>query len=301
MVERVRMEFVSGGTACAGYLYRPRGEGRAPGPCVVMAHGFGGTQEGALAATAADFAAAGIAAFTFDYRNFGESGGQPRQVITVAGQLEDWRAAVAFVRGLEEVDADKVALWGSSLGGGHVIAVAADDPRLGAAIAQIPFTFGFPRKVEGRTSAEARRLLGAAIADWRRGRRGEEPLYIAAVGPPGELAVMATPDAVQTVAMMENTTWRNEVAPRILLDMAFRYRPGRRARDIRCPFLVTLAEHDRELPTARTRRVAEMAPRGELRRYPCTHFEFYHPQVRPVVVADQVSFLRTHLIGFPKG
>lgn len=296
MAKRFRMTFMSGGTECVGYLYRAD-DGPAQRPCLVMAWGFGGTQEGTLAAMATEFGEFGIPAFTFDYRSFGESGGEPRQVISIAGQLEDWRCAIAFVRGLAEVDPDKVALLGSSLGGGHVIVVAADDPKLAAVVAQIPFTFGFPRKVEGRTGAETRRLLGAAIRDWWRGRTGKPPLYIPTMGQQGELAVVASAEAVLTAQMMDNVTWRNEIAPRVLLDMAFWYRPGKRAKDIACPFLLTLAEYDEIGSATTTRRVAELAPRGELRRYPCNHLEFYHPHIRRVVVADQASFLRTQLFG----
>ena len=71
-------------------------------------------------------------------RGFGESGGEPRQVVDLPSQHEDLRAAVAWVRGRDDVDADRVALWGNSLGGAHVISVAADDPRIVAVVAQIP-------------------------------------------------------------------------------------------------------------------------------------------------------------------
>lgn len=47
-----------------------------------------------------------------------------------------------------------------------------------------------------------------------------------------------------------------------------------------------------------TRRAAAIAPKGELRRYPC---EFYHPNIRRIVAADQISFLQTHLFGLKTG
>jgi hypothetical protein len=42
------------------------------------------------------FAAARLAVLLFDYRHFGESGGQPRQLIDIRQQLEDYRAAIRF-------------------------------------------------------------------------------------------------------------------------------------------------------------------------------------------------------------
>ena len=63
------------------------------------AHGFSGTREDGLAPFAERFAAAGLAALVFDYRGFGDSGGEPRQWLDVRRQRQDWAAAIAFVRG----------------------------------------------------------------------------------------------------------------------------------------------------------------------------------------------------------
>lgn len=296
VIERSRKVFSSGGAECIGYLYRSDEVDKRL-PCIVMGQGFSGTQEGSIAVTAADFAEAGLPAFTFDYRNFGESGGEPRQVIRIDDQQEDWRSAIAFVRSLPEVDPEKVALWGSSLGGGHVIAVAAGDPKLAAAVSQVPFTFGFPRKVEGRTFSQRWRLLRTALRDWLDGRLGRPPAYIPAVGPLGSHAIMATGEAERHVRAITNSTWRNEVAPGVLIDMAFWYRPGKRAGSVQCPLLFSLAERDKEAPIEMALRAARLAPFGEVRRYPCTHFDFYDPYVRPTIVRDQASFLRTRLFG----
>jgi uncharacterized protein len=135
---REEIRFRSGGEECAGWFYRP-GDADGNVPCVVLAHGFGALKEGRLDAYAERFAVAGYAALVFDYRNFGESGGEPRQLIDIGAQHEDWRAAVSDARGREGVDADRIALWGTSFSGGHVIATGARDSRVAAVIAQSPF------------------------------------------------------------------------------------------------------------------------------------------------------------------
>ncbi len=94
---------------------------------MVLAHGFGALKEGGPIRTAERFAAEGFAGLAFDYRYFGESGGEPRQLLDVKRQLEDWRAAIAFARTLDGVDGERIGLWGSSYSGGHVMALAADD------------------------------------------------------------------------------------------------------------------------------------------------------------------------------
>jgi dienelactone hydrolase len=78
----------------------------------------------------------------FDYRNFGDSEGQPRQLLDIGMQLADWDAAVDYARTLEDIDHNRIGLWGTSFGGGHVIATAARLPGIAAAVVQCPFTDG---------------------------------------------------------------------------------------------------------------------------------------------------------------
>ena len=293
--ERTTVTLDSGGVKLVAYFYRPaHSTGKVP--CVVMGHGFSGTQD-RLVASAERFAGAGLAVLTFDYRNFSESGGQPRQLVSIEGQLEDWRAAIRFARGHEGVDTERIALWGSSLGGGHVVCVAAEDPRIAAVVAQVPFN-GFPRRVEGRSTLDTLKLLWAMGTDAARGILGRPPHYIPMVGAPGEVAVTATPQAREYIATLSgesrDTLWRNEVAPRALLAM-MRYRPGDEAHRLGMPVLVCVAERDLETPEERAQQIAERAPLGELRCYPISHFDFYRDPVRQRILADQIDFLRTHL------
>src|ERR671917_1181169 len=198
-VVRTRVRFDSGGVELVGYLHHSA-EVSEKLSLVVMGHGFSGTQD-RLFYNAGRFAESGFSALTFDYRSFGESGGEPRQGVGVEDQLEDWRAAIRFARGLECVDSERVALWGSSLGGGHAVVVAAEDPRIAAVVAQIPFN-GFPRRVEGRSTLDTLRLFWAMTVDAARGRLGLSPRYVAMVGMLGEMAVTATPEAQEHIAAL---------------------------------------------------------------------------------------------------
>ncbi|TQM26467.1 alpha/beta hydrolase [Nocardia bhagyanarayanae] len=281
--------FDSSGTECAGMLYIETDTvGR---PCVVLCPGFSGTQDTpSIVAAAQTFAAAGMAALTFDYRRFGVSAGQPRQVVDIENQLADIRAAIRFAREHPLVDPDRIVLWGTSLGGGHVVTVAAGDERIAAVLTQVPFN-GFPRRAEGRSTRATLALLRVMVADWLRGVFGLAPRYIPAVGHPGELAVMTGPQAQATIDAMHSETWRNSVAPRALLQM-MRYKPGDHAPQLRMPLLVCIGERDRETVAENTVELAERAPRGELRTYPFSHFEIYRADNREKVLADQIDFLR---------
>lgn len=299
VTRREKVAFPSDTVSCAGYLFHPEpqaGTGKRL-PVVILAHGFSGTMD-RLVPHAERFAAGGIAALVFDYRGFGESGGEPRQVVDLPGQHEDLRAAIAWVRRREDLDPDRVALWGNSLGGAHVVSVAADDPRVAAVVAQIPFN-GFPRRVEGRSTGAGLRLVGAMVWDSVRGRLHLEPFYIPMVAKPGELAVTATQEAdrhIQTLTGGDAATlWKNQVAPRGLLQM-LRYRPALDAARLQAPLLVCAAEQDREAPVDTARALAQAAPRGLLRVYPGTHFAFYtDPAIRDRALTDQLASLHQHL------
>ena len=148
--------FTSGNDRCSAWHFRARGDafsGEGGRPCVVMAPSFGGTRDNSLTEYAEGFAAAGIDAVLFDYRGFGASGGSPRQLVSVRRQREDYHAALAAVRLLPGVDPARIVLWGSSYAGGHVVAVAAQDGRVGATISLTPAMDGLSVIVQlGRVS-----------------------------------------------------------------------------------------------------------------------------------------------------
>lgn len=88
MTPREDVRFASGDDLISAWLYRPPGDG--PAPLLVMAHGLGAVRGMRLDAYAERFSAAGYACLVFDYRNFGDSEGRPRQVLDVGMQLADW-------------------------------------------------------------------------------------------------------------------------------------------------------------------------------------------------------------------
>jgi uncharacterized protein len=63
-----------------------------------------------LDAYAERFSAAGSACLVFDYRNFGDGEGQPRQLLDIGMQLADWAAAVAYARALGGIDHNRIGL-----------------------------------------------------------------------------------------------------------------------------------------------------------------------------------------------
>jgi dienelactone hydrolase len=61
-----------------------------------------------------------------------------REVVDPIDQTTDLANAVSWVYGEPQCDRDHIGLWGSSYSGGHVIYVAARDPRVKATVSQVP-------------------------------------------------------------------------------------------------------------------------------------------------------------------
>jgi len=266
-----------------------------------MAHGFSAVREQRLDDYAERFAAAGLAVLAFDYRHFGASSGEPRQLLDIRRQLADWRAAVGFARGLDGIDAGRIALWGSSFSGGHVVHVAAGDERVAAVVSQAPFTDGLSA-IRAGGAAAALRVTAAAIRDGIGALAGRAPFYIPAVGPPGSTAIMTAPEAEPGFRAIDppQSTWENRVAARVGLYVAA-YRPYSKLSKLRCPVLVLVAEEDCTTPPAPAVRAAQRSPNAELTRYPTGHFAIYVEPHFERTVADQAEFLVRNLIGRPAG
>jgi dienelactone hydrolase len=247
----------------AAWLYHPEGATGA----VVLGHGLSAVRDQRLPAYAERFAAAGLAALVFDYRHFGASGGEPRQLLDINRQLEDWRSAFAYARGLEGIT--KVGLFGSSFGGGHVLSLATEEPAVAAVVAQCPMTDGLKASLMTPKLTMAK-LTKVALQDQLGSYLGRRPKLIPAVGRPGELAL------------------------RVGLKIGL-YRPGQHAALIACPLLVCVCDHDSLVDVEASDKVAHDAPQGEVAHYPIGHFDIYTGDWFERAVSRQAEFLARHL------
>jgi pimeloyl-ACP methyl ester carboxylesterase len=285
-MNRHELTFASGTDSCAAWHYPAAGDA-AINPIVVMAHGLSGTRRDRLGAFAERFAAAGAAALVFDHRGFGDSTGE-RDLFRPRRQLEDWRAAIACARSLPAADADRVVTFGSSMGGGNALAAAHADPRVAAAISQVPFLDLWSQAHRGSPRVSIQMLRAAVL-----GR------HLPAVGQPEEAAFINAPGAEKgwrrVVATGEDSRWRDRVSARWLLGRPFR--PGRLAAKLHCPWLVCVGEADRVAKPGPAIAAARRAPQGELRTYPDVgHFDIYDGPAHEAVVADELAFLQRHVL-----
>jgi hypothetical protein len=303
---RRNVRFLSGRDHCHAWLYLPtaRPDAGSP-PVVVMDHGLGAVKTLRLDAFAERFQAAGYACLVFDYRHFGESTGEPRELLSIRRQRADWRAAVAYARTLAEVDGDRVIVWGTSFGGGHAIATAAAEPDVVAAIAQCPFTDGLASAMQIAPAPMAR-LAIAAVKDQVGRALGRPPVRVKVAARPGEVGLMSAEDVVGGVlglleaSGIREEDYRNDVPARVAFEIPLSS-PGRKAPQVRCPILFCVCDDDTVAPANATLRHAAGAPRGEVRRYAAGHFDIYTGVEFERVVADQLAFLDRHIPGGKDG
>lgn len=283
-IARTDVTFTSGGERCAAWWYEPATE--PDGRAIVMANGFSLTRHDGLPGYAERFAAAGFAVLLFDHRNLGDSGGRLRQRFRASEQQEDWRNAIAYAAGRDEVEPGGIVLWGYSFAGGHALEVAAGRDDLAAVAVVSPLADGLRRALATPPRLSAW-LLPRALADLA-GRHNLVPV----TAPPGEHGAMTLPgEAAGFAASVEpGSPWRNEISPGVFVTVGT-FRPVRRARRIAAPLWAALCERDVSVDAAAIERVAATAPRGELHRYPYDHFEPLRGEAIDRIAADQLEFL----------
>jgi len=294
---RKEVSFKANGTPVSAWLYLPE-DLSAPVPCIIMGHGFGGTKDMGLERYALRYLEAGFAVLLFDYRHFGESAGEPRHLIWIPYQLEDWSAAIEYARGLKEINPAKIALWGTSFSGGHVIVTAAHDESIACVSAQCP-------GLDGHASGEMlfeRVGIGYLLRMMMHGQRdmvrswlGLSPHKIPIAGKPGSIAFLTTPDAYASFKELVPDNFRNEACARILL-RADKYRPVKQAKDVRCPVLLQVCEHDAFTPISAAEETERQLGRyAEAIYYPIGHFDIYTGDNFEKAVSDQLAFFTRHL------
>jgi len=226
----LKASFACQQTTCDADLWLPvQPAGARKPPVVIMAHGFGGLKDWNLPAFAERFVAAGFAVVRFDYRGFGQSGGQPRRVVDGKEHVKDWLAAIDAISKRPEVDGQRLGIWGTSYSGGQVLVAGAERPGVVKAVsAQVPF-------VNGLSSSLRFPLKYQPVAAWYALRDmlrsdTEAPLYVPTVAKDA-FAALICDECVEGYATLHPhgvVDDENKVAARVFMTLPFFF-PGSRA------------------------------------------------------------------------
>ena len=267
--ESRHVDIWSDGTRMSGDLFHPTNQNFGDKlPAIILCHGWGGVRSHLNGAYAPLFARAGYVVLTFDYRGWGDSDSRLvlkekmphpdstgmvtvraqaiRELVDPFDQTEDIIHCIDFLSGEPGVDPNRIGLWGTSFGGGHVVYVAANDKRVKCIVSQVPSMDGSWAAFYPDQNASKRAIQRA---------RGE---------------IDPVPQGVNKIGQLRGTPFLSRIAE---------YRPVEFAAKLKIPILIIVAEKE-ELMDNRLHgeKVYQLVKDRVPSRYVIfsgTHFEIY--------------------------
>jgi dipeptidyl aminopeptidase/acylaminoacyl peptidase len=236
---------------------------------------------------------AGFGVLIIDYRGFGDSGGD-RSVLSPTCQLQDLVNAVTYLTTRDDVDADAIGTFGTGgTGGGNAILLAAADPRVKAAVSQVPVADGGDWLHRMRSESDWLAFLVSLDEDRKqRVRTGTGR------------QVHPREDIMVPTAERRTTTIKSDVDDRIPGKVGLRaaeeiiaYRPIDAASTLHTPLMVIGVEGDATTPTDHARALYEAArgPKELVMQRHTTHYaayDRYWSEVTPRIVAWLDRYVR---------
>lgn len=278
----------------AADFYLPKKTNHKPA-VILMAHGFAGLRHFRLVQYAQRFAQAGYAVILFDYRYWGGSTGQPRELISLNAQLDDWKTMIQYVSNSRLIDNRRIILWGTSLSGGYALSLASELKNIQAVMVQVPY-------IDGAETAKLYPLqrypqaLKISSQDYMGSKMGLLPKTLPVVDQ-HQLCFLPTSDSYYGYLSIVNPDhyWSGEVPARVFFNL-MRYRPIQYVRKINIPVLFIAAKKDTLIPIASSREAAtNIAPFVTYHEWEMQHFDIYHGIWFEKAVTTQLEFLHQHI------
>jgi dienelactone hydrolase len=288
-METRNVEWETDGDTIVGQLYLPDGAGPFVG--LVLCHGFAGVKELLLPAYAERFASAGIAALTFDYRGFGGSGGERGRLVPER-QIDDIRSAIGFLASQPSIAADRIALWGTSLGGANAIVAASRDARVKCLTVQLTFANG-ERVVTGHMPDQEKEKFLTTLKRLqdRRDRTGKDTMVPLT-------NVLTDPQSVAFYErFIEDFPALDIEVPLLTVAETLKHKPEDALPKLTVPLLVIGAGKDSVNPPQESVLLFEAAnePKSLLMLEDATHYELYEGALLDTVSARQIDWFRQYV------
>ncbi len=115
-----KVSFTISGLKLKGNLHIPDTVPHDGSPCVIALHGLEGDKDRGKWPTVASYLYdSGYACLRFNFRGCGEieKSGGAFEDLTLSGRIEDYKAALQYVRSEQSIDSNRIGVIGSSLGG----------------------------------------------------------------------------------------------------------------------------------------------------------------------------------------
>ena len=289
------VELTVPGATLRGKLFRPDGSEDTRLPVVILQGGLGGPAESVFP-MAPGFTDAGLPCLIYDHRFTGYSDGEPRQLFDPWQQCRDLRHVLTHLTLRHDIDADRIALWGISIGGANSLFTAAMDARVGAVVSLIPPVSGWSaRKLQ---PADTMAELDALIPGDRQAQlRGEPAATLRLHGrpEPGKPVMFSDEEGLEFVEKMIHglPSFSNEITVSTL-DYLFEMEVRAYAERITAPLLMVLASEDTVAPVEEAREMYERVPEPkELIEYAGQHYEILSNHLPEIVTRSAEWLART--------
>lgn len=128
-IKAQRINFTSEGVELQGVLRSPANANEKL-PVIIIAPSWINVKEQFASIYAEQLAQRGYHTLTFDFRNYGESGGEPRNYEVPLDKVTDLKNALLYVETLPQVDTEKIYLLGICAGAGHTALASVDNPKV---------------------------------------------------------------------------------------------------------------------------------------------------------------------------
>lgn len=283
--------FLSENIQIAGTLYLPTLQPGHKVPGIVLCQGFAGTKEMLLPAYAEIFSENGYVVLTFDYRGFGTSGGEPGRLVPKL-QIEDIKNAISFLFSRNEVDANRIGLWGTSYGAANAIVATSEDKRVKCLCIQLAFGDGercITASMPSEDISKLKETLAKLLA--KKQSTGKEMM----VPVSKILSDEQSKKFFQEYA--DKFPGLKIKIPFLTIRETMNYKPENCLKDIHVPISIIGAEKDLVNPISETYTLFDLAldPKELTIINEATHFELYEGDYLEQAVNKQIAWFNRYL------
>jgi dienelactone hydrolase len=290
-----RVVFDGEGESLIGDLYRPGASGDRAAPAVVVTGSWCTVKEQMAGRYARGLAERGYVALAFDFRGYGESGGQPRDLESPDGKIRDIQDAVTYLRTAAGIDPGRIGALGICAGAGYTAGSAASDDRVRSLALAAPWLHdrALVETLYGGNEGVRERIAAGEEALLRYERTGEVD-YVPAVSTTDQRAAMYGPfDYYLDQSRGAIPAWRNRFAV-MAWPQWLRFNPIGLAPRVTVPTVMVHSE-DGAIPDGARRFHADLGAQGQLHWITGTQFDFYddEPTVETALGVVDTHFRET--------
>lgn len=238
------------------------------------------------------FTEAGFATITFDYRGFGESDGERGRLVP-AMQTEDIISVINWAEKQECIDNQRIGLWGTSLGGGHVFSAAAQDQRVKCIVSQLAFADGDVLVTGEMNESERASFLSTLNKMAEKKKNTGKEMFV------GVTRVLSDNESKVFFEKVKGQYPEMDIKiPFLTVMETLQYKPAESAAKVQCPVLIVIAGQDSVNPPEQGKALYDAVASGTKELYEeadACHYDIYEGAFFERVAAVQTQWFKKHL------